>query len=645
MKPTQILNSLNVLLASNYGAKFYKVDLHFHTPASADARGSNRYNLNLYQKLKPLEPCNHEYTFNESAKLAQNIVSRFVEEGLSVVAITDHNCIGTIRTDNDATGNYMDMKAPTWYELIDDEARKVNLRAGKTLLTILPGVEISNSGVHLLAIFPPQNPRRAAHFIICDLLSEVGFKIDDWGVLSATGKCSVYDTIEYATRRGGIVIPAHIDGSDQALLNLFRLTSSNMKHILLHEKLAAVEIVSPDRLKRTDKKLRKSVKAWMDEFRLRAGRKRFAFTQASDAHDTRTIGKRFSYIKMTSPSYEGLKDALRIPSSRVRLSTEHSMPQNGLYILGIEINNRFFGKKTIRFNRHLNCICGQRQSGKSYLYNLMRSAVDPAVSLSDGSVKLFMESIEDGSRRFYAWCRNSRGNAPELFQIDPNTAIANNITDAGNGELYPKPGFFIANRINEICDNEEELQKFLVKHFGEPCTENANAFNSQFSIPMFLSDAESQIIKLRDNKGRYQLLLNIDWSMSHKREKPVDFFSLNHSRKRCALIIILTVCHKFGPVSIDAPEEFLDNSDITTFLAPLIKKFKDFRQLNLFSSNPGLAVNSDPENYIMLALNNRNRLEVHSGFSIDELNNKNRIIELLEGSYKSFKHRTERYEA
>ncbi len=48
----------------------------------------------------------------------------------------------------------MDLAAPTWYELIDDEARKINREAGKTVLSILPGVEISTTGVHILAIFP-----------------------------------------------------------------------------------------------------------------------------------------------------------------------------------------------------------------------------------------------------------------------------------------------------------------------------------------------------------------------------------------------------------------------------------------------------------------------------------------------------------
>ena len=99
---------------------------------------------------------------------------------MPLVAVTDHNSIGTLWTDSESNNRLMDLAAPTWYELIDDAARKIS-NARKTTLLILPGVEISTTGVHILAIFPPQTPRRKVHFMICDLLNEAGFEIEDWG--------------------------------------------------------------------------------------------------------------------------------------------------------------------------------------------------------------------------------------------------------------------------------------------------------------------------------------------------------------------------------------------------------------------------------------------------------------------------------
>ena len=43
------------------GTRFYKADLHFHTPASEDARGSNRYNFNPYKIPYPKRINNPNY--------------------------------------------------------------------------------------------------------------------------------------------------------------------------------------------------------------------------------------------------------------------------------------------------------------------------------------------------------------------------------------------------------------------------------------------------------------------------------------------------------------------------------------------------------------------------------------------------------
>lgn len=207
-----IVSSFENALSMKYGAKFYKADLHFHTPASEDARGENRYDFNPYKIKYPQKKKIQTYRkavntiqeniLKDARKLAADIVDRFLEVNLSLVAITDHNGIGTIWADDESDSKCMDLAAPIWYELIDDEANKINTKAGKTVLTILPGTEISTNGMHILAIFPPQNPRRKVHFIICDLLNEVGFAIDDWGRNPKVGTASVFNTINLVVKKG-----------------------------------------------------------------------------------------------------------------------------------------------------------------------------------------------------------------------------------------------------------------------------------------------------------------------------------------------------------------------------------------------------------------------------------------------------------
>ncbi|UCH97095.1 MAG: hypothetical protein JSV88_09655 [Candidatus Aminicenantes bacterium] len=234
-----IINSFDWVTAESYGARFYRADLHFHTPASEDARTKkeihNRkrdtYTWKLYDEVFPGKNNNLEEYYKKvrekqeeierkSKELAGKMVERFVAEKIRLVAVTDHNGIGTIWNDPEADKKIMDLAAPTWYELIDDKAREVNKKEGKTLLTILPGVEISTTGVHILAVFPPQVPRREIHFIICDLLNDVGFDIKEWGKNPKLGKASIYNTIELIAAKGGIPIIAHADGSDQAILKL-----------------------------------------------------------------------------------------------------------------------------------------------------------------------------------------------------------------------------------------------------------------------------------------------------------------------------------------------------------------------------------------------------------------------------------------
>jgi len=135
----------------------------------------------------------------------------------------------------------------------------------------------------------------------------------------------------------------------------------------------------------------------------------------------------------------------------------------------------------------------------------------------------------------------------------------------------------------------------------------------------------------------------MNFGLGIKKDKPVDFFKLNNSQKRCVMMAVLIIGEQFGPVTIDAPEDYLDNYDISQFLAPIIKKYKDFQQVNLFCTNPVLAINTDPENFIILETENEKIKIIHSGFSIDNSEKKNLAIDIFEGGFKSFKCRENSY--
>ena len=139
------------------GAQFLNVDLHIHSYGAS-----------------------HDVT--DAAMTPAAIVDSAAKQGLSVIAITDHNSnVNVQRAIDHAQENY----------------------AGHIL--VLPGVEITTAHGHLLAYFAPDRTADLAKFLSrLDLIGEMG--ADN----TRTAK-SMADTIAEVEKLGGICIAAHID--------------------------------------------------------------------------------------------------------------------------------------------------------------------------------------------------------------------------------------------------------------------------------------------------------------------------------------------------------------------------------------------------------------------------------------------------
>ena len=185
------------------GAKFVKVDLHVHTPASGDAQAKNKYNFKYNGENIP-------DSLVKAEQLAKDIVDGILQKGIRLIAVTDHNTPSN--TDPQDLTN-------TWYELLKKES------IGKGL-TVLPGVEISTDDLHLLVILDPKENEPTAYTThrINFLLRDCKFSIDDYGDYKATGGSSLFDVLEYVEglSTSGIAIPAHIDGGKKAMLAVYK---------------------------------------------------------------------------------------------------------------------------------------------------------------------------------------------------------------------------------------------------------------------------------------------------------------------------------------------------------------------------------------------------------------------------------------
>jgi hypothetical protein len=136
------------------GSRWWKCDLHIHTPASHDFVG--RENITPEQWVA-------------AAKQA----------GLHAVAVTDHN-----------TGQ--------WIDKIKDAARDAEL-------VVFPGVEITCGSCHMLVLFDPE----CGADTVTAFLGRCGIS-NNFGLPETFSSCSLSDVMAHAAACNGICIGAHV---------------------------------------------------------------------------------------------------------------------------------------------------------------------------------------------------------------------------------------------------------------------------------------------------------------------------------------------------------------------------------------------------------------------------------------------------
>jgi predicted metal-dependent phosphoesterase TrpH len=221
--------------------QFLKVDFHIHTPEST--------------------------CYGEPQVTPDQIVAAALAAGLDAISVTDHNTANGI-----------------------DAVRRHGQASG---LVVFPGVEVSTTSGHVLALFDPGAK-----------VSELDEFLDDIGVRATArgdGTVPAGDPIEAILRktvdRRGIAIPAHIERWPTGFL---QTKQSRRAKQLIHnsENLAALEITQPQ-----------NRESW-NAGKMRGFPERRACIQGSDAHALDEIGRRPIYLKLVSADLDGLRQAL-----------------------------------------------------------------------------------------------------------------------------------------------------------------------------------------------------------------------------------------------------------------------------------------------------------------------------------------------
>ncbi|SDT56365.1 hypothetical protein SAMN05444162_4997 [Paenibacillaceae bacterium GAS479] len=369
------------------GTRWYKCDLHLHTPASK--------------------------CFKDKNVSAQDWVQRCLDQGLKCVAVTDHN-----------TGEWIDV---------------IKQAALETELIVFPGVEItcSDAKVHLLIIFDIDKGRVDVE----DFLIETGIERSVFAQETAFSNKSLDQVAKIAEQKGALIIPAHIDEFN----GISEAGYANRDLFLKKKSIQAVQVVHKEFVEKerfTNEQIILNLDNYYGQSISTDYRKEWASTvnqaltnnttiltfsdnphaEGDSQHGLWGIGNRYTWIKMSeSVSLESLRQALLIPKFRVRndFNTQHNPYKiPALWIKSIKISMTEVTNSLqpfyVEFSPQLTTIIGGRGTGKSSIFRFLRGVLNKSEDLSS------LESIYKEQHDFYKFkdLRDKKGVLKDLTQIE-----------------------------------------------------------------------------------------------------------------------------------------------------------------------------------------------------------------------------------
>lgn len=320
------------------GSRWWRVDLHVHTPSSYDFRSSSDHGSTDWRDW----------------------LAAARDAGLQAVAITDHNTA-------EAVGHLQAVAS----EVPDAPV-------------LFPGVELTTSnGVHLLLILDPE--RQQQH--VEGLLARAGIPFDQQGRETSRSSLNVEGVLkEFADE--ALVIGAHANGP----CGVLGLAGLERIGVLSHAGLAAVEVTPHS----------EPEDGWLDGSRPEVGRliskvwssdahraeqlgRRFTWVKMTRPD---LEGLRLALMDGADSLRVATSDDAGHPNDHADLTLESVTVRNGKYI-GRQEPTR------VSFNPWLNAIIGGRGTGKSTLVDFCRKTLRREAELDDSGVG------EEGSLRQY----------------------------------------------------------------------------------------------------------------------------------------------------------------------------------------------------------------------------------------------------
>jgi energy-coupling factor transporter ATP-binding protein EcfA2 len=336
------------------GMRWLKCDLHMHTPA--DTRN--------WTGERTVE--------GEEADAAKAFANACHQAGLDIVGITDHNFL--------SKGFLPNLQAA-----FDEIEREFGHK-----ITLFPGFEFEAAGVgrgvHVLCLFEPGSDLA----LLDSILTECGIdypRVNGNGELAKSDK-NLKDILQLVqNKHGDIVIMPHAMSND-GIFDNDSISEWLQKDQFTNHDLLAVEVPKPvDKMSDAFQKLFRSGDDCNQDWKrirpiatlMSSDNKKHIEVDENGKPMPNSIGYRYSWIKMSEPSIESLRQAFLDHESRIILPedvTTDIHPGKCIkhaQIKSISIKNvSFLADQEIHFSPNMNCVIGGRGSGKSTLLEYLR---------------------------------------------------------------------------------------------------------------------------------------------------------------------------------------------------------------------------------------------------------------------------------
>lgn len=306
------------------GSEWRKWDLHLHTPASYDYKDKSMTNTDIINKLQ--------------------------DEGITCAVICDHNI--------------MDI----------DRIKELKKIAELKNITIFPGLELrselgGSESIHFIAIF---SETCNIDEIWTDLQSKCNLKPSD---IATKGHesivCDLANTADLVHSLGGL-ISVHAGTKTNTIENI----RNTMKYKMAQKTELAREMIDIYELRKKD-----------DEIGYRdivfpCIKKEIPMVIGSDNHDIKEYKPTANTWIKSDPTFEGLKQILYEPLSRVRIQKDVPELKNNYQVINrvrfCDSQETFptFTNNWIELNKGLNSIIGGKSSGKSLLLYHIAKTID-----------------------------------------------------------------------------------------------------------------------------------------------------------------------------------------------------------------------------------------------------------------------------